>query len=124
MENGMLEQIQQMITTATDTLRREIVGDLRQEMAGMKGELRQDMAAMEARLGERIDDTKRHSGILVEDLQHKLELVIEGQQFLRQDIANVRSDMDAQTRETRTLIGTAYRDLDRRVQHLEPREQS
>ena len=110
MDEQMLEQIQQMITTATVNLRREIVGDLRQ-----------DMAALESRLGERIEETKRHSGILVEDLQHKLELVIEGQQFLRQDLVNVRSDMDAQTRETRTMIGAVYNQLNDRFDRHEQR---
>jgi len=89
MDNEMLEQIQQMLTAATNDLRQEIV------------------------------EAKRYSGILAEDLHHKLDLVIEGQQFLWQDIGNVRSDMDTQARETRTLIGTAYRDLDRHARRLE-----
>ena len=110
MDEQMLEQIQQMITTATVSLRREIVGDLRQEMIGMKGELREDIA-----------DGKRYAGILAEDLQHKLELVIEGQQFLGQQITDVRSDMDSQTRETRVLLQLSYRDLSGRVERLEQR---
>jgi hypothetical protein len=143
MDEQMLEQIQQMLTTATDSLRR----DFRQDMANLEfrlggriegieqaqrsmesrlGERIESVAlaqrSMEFRLGERIEETKRHSGVLVEDLHHKLELVIEGQQFLRQDIATVRSEMDAQTRETRALMGAAYRDLDQRVRHLEQRE--
>ena len=88
MDEQMLEQIQQMITTATVSLRREIVGDLRQEMAGMKAELRQEIASSAAGLREDIADGKRYAGILAEDLQHKLELVIEGQQFLGQRIEN------------------------------------
>lgn len=71
MDQEMLEHIQQMITTAGQHLRQEIVGDLRQdvagldlkmdalatslraEMAGMKVELREEMAAMEARLSRK-----------------------------------------------------------------------
>jgi len=130
MEKDMLEQIQQMITTATVSLRREIVGDLRQEMIGMKAELRQEMAGMKvelrqeiassaAGLREDIADGKRYAGILAEDLQHKLELVIVGQQFVRQDITNVRSDMDTQTRETRTIIGSVYNQLNDRIERHE-----
>ena len=115
MENEMLEQIQQMITTATVSLRREIVGDLRQEMTGMKAELRQEMAAMESRLGERIEETKRHSGILAEDLHHKLDLVIEGQQFLGQRIDNVQTDLDSKNRETRMFLELSYRQLNDRL---------
>jgi len=103
MDEQMLEQIQQMITTATLSLR--------QEMVAMKTELREDIA-----------DGKRYAGILAEDLQHKLELVIEGQQFHRQQITDVRSDMDSQTRETRVLLQLSYRDLSGRVERLEPRE--
>ena len=94
MDEDMLEHIQQVITTAAQHLRQEIVGALRQEvagldlkmdawatslraeMAGMTVEIREEVAAVEARLGERIEETKRHSGILAEDLHHKLELVI------------------------------------------------
>jgi hypothetical protein len=106
MDEQMLEQIQQMITTANESLRQN---------------LRQDMAALESRLGERIEETKRHSGILAEDLHHKLDLVVEGQQFLRQQITDVRSDMDSQTRETRVLLQLSYRDLNERVERLEQR---
>ena len=77
MEKEMLEQIQQMITTAAESLRRDFRQDmagiatgLDQKMTGLAGELRQEMAGMEARLGERIDETKRHSGVLVEGLRH------------------------------------------------------
>jgi hypothetical protein len=125
MDEDMLEQIQRMITTATESLRQEMTGmkaELRQDMAGMKTDLRQEMAAMESRLGERIEETKRHSGVLAEDLHHKLDLVVEGQQFLRQQITDVRSDMDSQTRETRVLLQLSYRDLNKRVERLEQRE--
>ena len=166
MEKEMLEQIQQMITTATETLRREIVGSLdqkvdglstslRAEMAGMKAEVRQEMAAMESRLGERIEgiglaqratesrlgeriegielaqratesrlgerieETKRHSGVLAEDLHHKLDLVIEGQQFLGQRIDNVQADLDAKTRETRLFLEVSHRQLNDRLDRHE-----
>jgi hypothetical protein len=92
------------------------------DLGGRIEGVEQVQQGMEARLVERIEEVRRHSGVLAEDLHHKLELVIEGQQFIRQDIANVRSEMDAQTRETRSLMGAAYRDLDQRVRHLEQRE--
>jgi len=117
MDKEMLEQIQQMITTATDSLRL----DFRQEMAGMKADLRQEIASSAAGLREEIADGKRHAGILAEDLHHKLDLVVEGQQFLRQQITDVRSDMDSQTRETRALLQLSYRDLNERVERLEQR---
>src|SRR6185295_4563537 len=124
MDNEMLEQIQQMITTANESLRQ----NLRQDIAVLGSNLgeriqgiEQAQRGMESRLNDRIEETKRHSGILLEDLHHKLDLVIEGQQFIRQDIANVRSDMDAQTRDTRSLIGAAYRDLSQRLDQHEQR---
>lgn len=102
MEKDMLEQIQQMITTATESLR--------QEMTGMKAELR-----------EEIVETTRHAGILVEDLHHKLDLVIEGQQFLGQRIENVQADMDSKNRETRAFLELSYRQVNERVERLEQR---
>jgi hypothetical protein len=51
----MLEQIQQMITTATETLRQ----DFRQQMGGMAASLRGEMGSMEFRLGERLDRHER-----------------------------------------------------------------
>ena len=50
MEKDMLEQIQQMITTATVTLRREIVGSLDQKVDGLSTSLRAEMAGMKADL--------------------------------------------------------------------------
>ena len=102
MDQQMLEQIQQMITTATESLR--------QEMVAMKTELRDDIA-----------DGKRYAGILAEDLQHKLELVIEGQQFLGQRIENGQADMDAKNRETRAFLELSYRHLTERIERSEQR---
>ena len=100
MENEMLEQIQQMITTATVSLRRE--------MGAMKAELREDIA-----------DGKRYAGILAEDLHHKLDLVIEGQQFLGQRIDNVQADLDAKTRETRLFLEVSHRQFNDRLDRHE-----
>lgn len=156
MDEQMLEQIQQMITTATESLRQEMTGiatglghkitgldqsvtgldqkitgldqrltgvdervtgldqkvtgldqkvtGLDQKVTGLAGELRQEMAAMKTELRDDIADGKRYAGILAEDLQHKLELVLEGQQFLGQRIENGQADMDAKNRETRAFL--------------------
>ena len=127
MEKDMLEQIQQMITTANESLRQ----NLRQDMAALESRLgeriegiEQAQRGTESRLGARIEETKRHSGILAEDLHHKLDLVVEGQQFLRQQITDVRSDIDSQTRETRVLLQLSYRDLNERVERLEHRDRT
>ena len=102
MEDNMLEQIQQMITTANESLRHTLRQDMvalefrlgeridgvEQAQRGMEFRLSERIEGLElaqrgteSRLSDRIDDIKRHSGVLYEDLQHKLELVIEGQQF-------------------------------------------
>ena len=154
MDEQMLEQIQQMITTATETLRREIVGSLdqkvdglstslRAEMTGMRGELRQDMAGMETRLGERIDglelaqlgtesrvseridETKRHSGVLVEGLRHELQLLAEGlQMHIEERHQEERNYTDRQFQETRGLIQISYRQVNDRMEGLEQRVRS
>jgi light-regulated signal transduction histidine kinase (bacteriophytochrome) len=113
MEKEMLEQIQQMITTATESLR--------QEMTGLAGGLSREMAGMKTELREEIAETKRHAGILAEDLHHKLDLVIEGQQFLGQRIDNVQADMDSKNRETRAFLELSYRQANERLERLEHR---
>ena len=117
MEKEMLEQIQQMITTANESLRQS----LSQEMAAMKTELRLEIASSASGLREEIAEGKRHAGILAEDLHHKLDLVIEGQQFLGQRIDNVQADMDAKHRESRTFLELSYRHLNGRIERLEQR---
>lgn len=64
---------------------------------------------------------KRHTGVLFEALQHKLDLVIKGQQFLREQIADFHSELVSQFRETRALIQLSYQQLDQRVENLERR---
>jgi hypothetical protein len=64
-------QIRQIVGEATQTLRQEF-------QAGLT-------------------ETKRHTGVLVEDLHHKLNLVIEGQQGLHQRIQDVRSEIQQES---------------------------
>jgi hypothetical protein len=53
MDTDMLAQIQQMLTSATESLRQDI---------------RQEMSAMEARLGNRIDEVKWHGDERIEEV--------------------------------------------------------
>jgi len=86
MDSEMLAQIQQMIETAT--------GSLRREMAGLRSEFREDFA-----------DNKRHTGVLVEGLRQELQLVAEGlQMHIEQRHQEDRRYMDHQFGETRALI--------------------
>jgi len=57
MDNESLAQIRQIIDESSQVFREEIQ--------------------------ENLAETRRHSGVLVEDLHHKLDLVVEGQQFIR-----------------------------------------
>ena len=105
MEESMLEQIQQMITMANESLTRNI---------------RQEMAAMESRLGERIEETKRHSGVLVKGMRHELQLVAEGlQMHIEQRHHQERTYLHQQFRETRALIQSSYRELNERFDRHE-----
>lgn len=125
MENEMLEQIQQMITAAANSLGQ----DFRQEMAAMESRLdgrmdriEQTQRGMESHLGERIEETKRHSGVLVEGLRHELQLVAEGlQMHIEQRHQEERTYMDRQFQETRGLIQISYRQLNERMEGLEQR---
>lgn len=82
MDSESLAKIQQIVTAATETI--------------------------EARLGDRIAEVQRHTGVLIEDVHHKLALVIEGQYVLHREIANVRTEIQQESQETRALIRPSY----------------
>lgn len=95
MDQESLAQIQQLIATATDTLRVDI------------------------------SDSKRHAGILTEGLRHELQLVAEGFQLhLDRRHAEDRSYLEEQFRETRALIHISYSQIQERVERLEQRVRS
>lgn len=98
MDAESLAQIREIVTGATQALRQEF----------------QDGLA----------ETKRHTGILVEDLHHKLDLVVEGQQFLRQQVQDVHSEIEHESQETRALLRLSYQQLHQRVENLERRVQT
>ena len=92
MDQESLAQIQQIIGTATETLRADIA------------------------------DAKRHSGVLTEGLRHELQLVAEGfQMHLDRRHADDRAYLDEQFRETRALIQLSYGQIQERVERLELR---
>ncbi|MDH4078957.1 MAG: hypothetical protein OEU68_03990 [Nitrospira sp.] len=92
MDQESLAQIQQLIVSATDTLRGELV------------------------------DSKRHAGVLAEGLSHELQLVAEGFQLhLDRRHAEDRSFLEEQFRETRALIHLSYGQIQERVERLEQR---
>jgi ketopantoate hydroxymethyltransferase len=92
MDQESLAQIQQIVGTATETLRVEIA------------------------------DSKRHTGVLTEGLRHELQLVAEGfQMHLDRRHADDRAYLDEQFRETRALIQLSYGQIQERVERLEQR---
>jgi hypothetical protein len=60
---------------------------------------------------EGLAETNRHTGVLIKDLHHKLDLVIEGQQFLRHQVQDVRSEVEHESQETRALLRLSYQQL-------------
>lgn len=98
-------------------LRQEIAATantLREEMAGV----RQEVSASATTLREDIADAKRHTGVLVEDLHHKLDLVIEGQQFHRQQFVDIHSAIHQKSRDTRAMLPLPYHLLQEQVENL------
>jgi hypothetical protein len=75
--------------------------------------------AAEGRLREEIETAKRHTGVLVEHLEHKISLLAEGQQTLRQYVEDFRSETQNETAETRALLRLSYQQLHQRVEDLE-----
>jgi hypothetical protein len=110
MDNESLAQIQHIVTTATETI------ELR-----LRDHIADSTHTLELRLGERIDEATRHTGVLIEDLHHKFELVVEGQQVLHRNIDNFRAELQHESQETRALLRLSYQQLQQRVENLEQR---
>lgn len=88
----MLEQIQQMITVATNDLRQEIV------------------------------EAKRHSGVLVEGLRHEMQLLAEGlQMHIERRHLEDRRYVDQQFQETHALIRLNHNELHHELRQLNER---
>ena len=103
--------LRQELSTAVIGLREEFTAgfaELRQDFESTRTSLRQEFQATAATLRQEIVDSreemKRFTGILFEDSQHKLELVVEGMQFLRQSVVEVRAEIAHESRETRALL--------------------
>ena len=90
MDQESLAQIEQIVGSAVETLRRDIV------------------------------ETTRQTGVLTEGLRHELQVVAEGFQLhLDRRHTNDRTYLDEQFRETRALIQLSYGQLQERVERLE-----
>lgn len=75
-------------------------------------------------VSESIAEVKRHNGVLIEDLRHKLALVLEGQQGIDRHVEEVRSQLGRESDETRALLRISYQQLQQRVESLEERVQA
>ncbi len=117
MDQEFLAQIKQIVTEATEA----VEGRLRQEIHQTGGQLRQEIQQTEGRLRGEIEDVKRHTGVLVEHLEHKISLLVEGQQAAREYMEDFRSEMQSETKETRALLRLSYQQLHQRVENLEQR---
>jgi hypothetical protein len=111
---------------ATEGVGAELRGGLaevRQEIQGVRTELGQEIQGVRTELRLEIiaasEENKRHAGVLYDDLQHKIELVIEGQQVLRHEIQEVSEKVDRESRDTRALLKASYQELHQRVERLE-----
>lgn len=92
MDQESLAQIQQIVGTATETLRVEIA------------------------------ESKRHTGVLTEGFRHELQLVAEGfQMYLDRRHTDDRAYLDEQFRESRPSIQLSYGQIHERVERLEQR---
>lgn len=112
---GVRTELGQEIQRVRTDLGQEIQGgrtDLGQEIQGVRTELRLEIIAAS-------EENKRHAGVLYDDLQHKIELVIEGQQVLRHEIQEVSEKVDRESRDTRALLKASYQELHQRVERLE-----
>jgi hypothetical protein len=110
MDAESLAQVEQIVTSVVGNA----ITGLRQDLTSAVADLRREIA-------DSREEGKRHTGVLFEDAMHKLELVVEGMQFLRQADADIRAELAYESRETRALLRLSYQQLDHRVRTLEQR---
>ena len=118
MDSESLAQIQQIVTAATETIEARLgdrITEVRRELGDQISEVQQRTEIM----ATKINEVQRHTGVLIEDLHHKFELVIEGQQVLHREIADVRTELQQESQETRGLLRVSYQQLQQRVENLE-----
>ncbi|RMH04822.1 MAG: hypothetical protein D6704_10380 [Nitrospirae bacterium] len=125
MDAESLKQIREIVGEATHSLRQEFQEDLTAATQALRQEFHQDLTAatqaLRQEFQEGIEEAKRHASVLFESVQHKLDLVIEGQQSLREQIDEIRSGMERESQETRALVRLSYQQLHQRVEALERR---
>jgi DNA mismatch repair ATPase MutS len=120
MDAESLVQIEQIVSAAISKETQVLGASLREEF----GEKTETLAAsLRQELSEKTEEMKRHSGVLYEDLGHKLDLIVEGQQALHQKIERLETKMEHEFLEMRVLIQLSYRQLQERVETLEQRVQ-
>lgn len=73
---------------------------------------------------EELKATRRHFGVVAEGLESKVQLVAEAVSEVLRSVQQLRSDMAAEDRETRSLIKLSYTDLERRLRSLEESQAS
>ena len=111
--------LRQEMGAQTEVLRKEMGAQgiaLRQEMSEQGSALRQEIA-------EKFEAAERHSGVLHEDMLHRLDLVLEGFEGVRQGQAALRQTAERDSLELQALIKLSYRQLHERVESLEQRVQ-
>lgn len=109
MDSESLAQVRHIVTEVTQGVREELQGALARSTTSLQ---------------ESIAEVRRGAGVLTEDLHHKLDLVIEGQQFLREQVADAREEGKCEAQETRGLLQLSYQQLHQRVENLERRVSS
>jgi archaellum component FlaC len=123
MDHETAEDIKRHFDVVANRLRSELGEQITGVANGLRSELGEQIAGVRAELGTEILDVKRHSDVIAESLRSEIRLVAEGvaglDEKFTKEFVEVREEIREQIGEVKSLIGTSYSDLDRRVQTLE-----
>ena len=89
-----------------------------QQLQDFRRESADQFAEVNRRL-DRGEEERRLTHVLIEDLQRKLEIVVEGVVGIREHQDRFQGEMREELGEVRQLIGVSYSHLDRRLRALE-----
>lgn len=105
---------------ATQEEMRRDLEQVRHDLASTQAEMRSGFTEMRSRF-DRVETQGRRQGVLLEATRADVRGIAEGHTVLVAQLERYREENTTAHAETRALVRTAYRDLDRRVSRLEGR---
>jgi hypothetical protein len=68
---------------------------------------------------EEMEEIKRHFGVVAESLRSDIQQIAEGHEVIRRELQTQREELKDEFKDTKSLMGLSFSQLDKRVHTLE-----